>query len=897
MDRALSTHYLRHFFNPRGVAIFGASEGTGSPGEHLLRNLREGGYRGGIYPINPRRKQVQGLPCYGRLSVAPEGPIDLAVLAVPDRALEASLRACAARGVRAVILPRRLQTQPRHALEKSLLKIAREANIRLLGPDSIGLLRPGSQLNLSCSRNSALPGKLALVAQSNALCTTILDWAQARGIGFSTVVALGDTLDVATGDLLDFLATDPATTSVLLYLEGIHDSRRFMSGLRAASRLKPVIVVKAGRHAEGSRAVISHTGALVGADDVFAAALSRAGAVRADSIDQLFAAAQILSSGYRLGNNRLAVITNGGGPGIIATDRAVDLGVAMPPLSPQTQGALPRLPAQSTYANPLDLGADADAEAYRSSAAACLQDPNIDGVLALVAPQANTEPAPIAQALLELGAGARKPILACWLGDARTSEARQLLAGTRIPGFRTPEAAVEAFAYLADYQRSQQLLMQVPGPRIGEHDGNPGAARRIAESALAEGRSLLTSMESKALLAAYDIPVVPTVEAHSLEQALEQAEALGYPLAMKISSPDISHKTSIGGVRLNITSAAAVRSAFEELLANARLARPHAKLHGVTLEPMHGKPHGRELMIGVLRDPVFGPVISFGAGGVMVELIRDRSVALPPLNPFIAHDLIGRTRVSRALASYHNMPPAHIEHLVQVLLRVSDMVCSLPHVREMDINPVVVDENGVVAVDARFRVDFPPSGDDPYDHMAIHPYPVRLRYELPLADGDRCLVRAIRPEDATEVQEFVNRLSPEARYFRYMEALQQLTPTMLVRFTQIDYFREMALVAVRRDGDHEQLLAVARYVTNPDGESCEFALVVTDAWQGKGIGTGLMQRLIEFAASRGLVRMEGEVLAKNAKMLGLMRRLGFSIRPDPEDFTLMKVIKPLSAER
>jgi acetyltransferase len=893
----MTSHYLRHFFDPTSIAVIGASDRPDSKGRRVFQNLRASGFKGALYPVNPGHASVAGEISYKSVSSI-EGVVDLAVITSPTPTVPAVIRECAERGIRAAVVASasfRAQGPAWRKQEQALCASARAKGIRIIGPDCLGIMRPSIGLNATNSRLGALPGNLALVSQSGAVCSAILDWAHSRKIGFSSMVALGDTVDVDFGDVLDYLATDRETRSILLYIEAVRDARRFMSGLRAAARLKPVIVIKAGRHSEGSRAAISHTGNLVGADDVFDAALARAGAVRARTIEQLFSAAAVLSSGYRLRGNRLAIITNGGGPGILATDRAVDLGVSVPRLSESTLRVLnDTLPPQWSQSNPLDLLADATPERYEAAVKACLADPGMDGVLALLAPQAVTDPVAAADRLIELARDNPKPVLASWLGEEQVRAARERFSGSRVPHFDTPEAAVEAYSYLSQYQRNQQLLMQVPGAVALRHEPNVQGARLIIEDALAQGRNTLTTMESKALLTAFGIPVVRTVEARSPNEALILAESLGYPVAMKVSSPDISHKSSVGGVRLNIGNAQAVRTAFMDLTVTAQNARPGASITGVTVERMHGKPNGRELIVGVTRDPVFGPVITFGAGGTMVELIRDRAVALPPLNQFIARDLIQRTRVAATLGEYQNLPAARVQALEQVILQVSDLVCQLPYISELDINPLVLDEEGALAVDVRFVVRAPPPSPDRYPHMAIYPYPGHLRSRIELAEGPDITVRPIRPEDAELIQDLMHRLSKESRYFRFMETLSEHSPAMLVRLTQIDYDREMALVAVDETGGAEQLVAVARYTTLPDGESCEFALVVADAWQGRGIGPRLMQGLIDTAASRGLKRMEGEVLANNIKMLTLMKRLEFSIRTSEDDYSIKRVERPLS---
>ncbi|HJX17828.1 MAG TPA: GNAT family N-acetyltransferase [Acidiferrobacterales bacterium] len=628
----------------------------------------------------------------------------------------------------------------------------------------------------------------------------------------------------------------------------------------------------------GSRAAVSHTGALVGGDDVFHAALRRAGVVRAYTIKQLFAAAEVLSSrNVRVQGNRLAIITNGGGPGVMAADRAAEMDVALPDLSPQTLQALnAALPAHWSQGNPVDILGDAGPERYQQALSLCLADPVIDGVLVMLTPQAMTKPLAVAEATVAAAKSSAKPVLTCWMGEGQVDAARALFGQQQLAHFDTPEASVEAFSFLASYRRNQQLLMQVPEPLGRSSEPDVEGARLIIEEVLAAGRTLLSELESKAILRAFGVPVVETVEANSASQALVVAESLGFPLAMKINSPDITHKSDVSGVRLNIQTAGAVRTAFNELIESVKRKRPDATITGVTLEPMAKRANGRETMVGVGRDPVFGPAISFGAGGTTVEVMHDSFVSLPPLNRFIAAQMIERTRINRLLGAFRNLPPVHREALENVLLRVSELVCELPQVVEMDINPLIVDEHGAIAVDARISVARPTHAARPYAHMAIHPYPSHLANRQQLADGTNLLIRPIRPEDGGIEQEFVRALSPQSKYFRFMRALHELTPEMLVRFTQIDYDQEMALIAVVMDNDREIEVGVARYATLPDGKSCEFAIVVADAWRQRGIGFQLMSQLMDIARSRDLEIMSSEVLSENTGMLALAERLGLT---------------------
>lgn len=891
----MGPHYLDRLFAPKAVAVFGASEEPGAVGARVFENVVAGGFAGAIYPVNPHHAQVGDYPCFPTIAATPS-PVDLAVIATPAATVPEIVRACGEQGVRAAIVHSAgfAETAGGAALQKAMLAEARRYGLRILGPNCLGFIRPQARLNATFSRNGAAPGTLALVSQSGGLCTAILDWAEARGIGFSAMVSLGAAADIDFGDVLDYLALDPHTESILLYVEGVNDARRFMSGLRVAARLKPVVVVKAGRHAEGLRAAMSHTGALVGADDVFDAAVARAGAVRAMTIEQLFAAAQLLARRGRTRGNRLAIITNGGGPGVMATDRAIDLGVAVPELGPGTLAELDRaLPAQWSRGNPVDILGDAPPERYRAAVRACLADDAVDGLLVMLTPQAMTRPVDAAQAVIEAAAGADKPVLACWMGEAQVAPARAAFAQRTIPEFPTPESSVEAFAYLAAHRRNQELLLQTPGPLAERSAPDVAGAQMIIDGALSERRTVLSGLESRALLTAFGIAVVPATLARSANEALVAAESIGFPVAMKIESPDVPHKSDVNGVRLNVANAQAVRGAYRELLAAVQERRPDARVTGVTVERMHARPHGRELLVGVVRDPVFGPVIAFGAGGTAVEVLRDRAVALPPLNSFIARRLVARTRVAPLLGAFRQLPPVDMDALLATLGRVSEIVCELPQVRELEINPLIADAEGAVAVDARIAVDPLAPRLERYGHMAIHPYPAHMLEHWQLADGTDIVIRPIRPEDAEIEQSFVRNLSPQSRYFRFMQTLRELTPEMLVRFTQIDYDRELALVATTRVAGAEVELAVCRYITNPDGESCEFALVVADEWQGKGVGTRLMQSLMEAARARGFRTMDGEVLASNAPMLDFVADLGFEIRPNPNDPNVKSVVKTL----
>lgn len=876
-------HPLEPLFAPEKIAVFGASEQAGSVGGQVLRNLRDGGYSGQLFPINSKCDEVAGMRCLGNIEDV-GSRVDLAIVATPAPDVWSVVRQCGVAGVRALIVLSGGFSETGIAgqeLEKSIVQEAQRWNMQLLGPNCLGLISTPTKMNATPCDIPAKAGSLALLSQSGALCTAILDWATELPIGFSSVVSVGDAAGVGFGELLDYFATDPKTSAILLYVEGLKDARRFMSGLRAAARLKPTLVLKVGNHDKAAKAAQTHSGALVGADDVFDAALRRAGAVRVHSIGQLFATAQVLARKYLSTGRALAVISNAGGPGVMAVDRAAEVGVLVAELGSDTVVRLSKvLPPHWSKQNPVDLLGDAGPERYQVALAECLADENCHGVLVILTPRSVTHPTECARAVVAAAAGHGKPVVACWMGGSRVSEGRELLRRSGIPTFNTPESAIDAIRCLWAYNENQRMLLRVPSPLTFDANHDVAGARLIVEAALADGRTLLDSLESKAVLRAFGIRSTLALRARSAGEALVAAENLGLPVALKVDSPDISHKTDAKGVRLNVRTGQDVRRVFGELMADVEGAMPSARLTGVTVERMHTPDDVREVSVGVVNDPCFGPSIHVGLGGGLVELLHDRAIGLPPLDSIIVRDMLGRTVLDRFLGAWRGQSPANRQALEEVLLRVSDLVCEMPEVKELDINPLLVDPTGAIAVDARFAVGVAPSGVRPYSHVAVHPYPSDLWTTEQLLDGEEILIRPIRPEDAEAEQQFVSRLSERTKAFRFMGTLNELTPAMLVRFTQIDYEREMAFVALARAGKGEQI-GVSRYVTNPDGFSCEFALVVADAWQKRGVGSKLMKALFRAARDRHLTIMMGEVDELNGAMLRLTAALGFEAKSLP----------------
>jgi len=891
----MGPHYLKHFFTPNSVAIVGASERENSVGYRLLLNMQEAGFSGGLYPINPKHELLLGLKTYPNLHAVPED-LDLVVIATPASSVPDILRQCGDKGVGSVIIISagfgELGAEGRH-LQQEMLAIARRYSIRIIGPNCLGVIRPSGQLNASFGDGTVKDGSLALLSQSGAVCTAILDWAKVQDIGFSTVVSMGGAADIDFGEVLDYLATDSKTTGILMYVEGIRDARRFLSGLKAAARLKPVILIKSGRHEAGCKAAMSHTGAMVGGDKVFDAAIARAGVVRAYSITELFSAARVLANNYVVKKDRLAIITNAGGPGVMSTDRAEDVGIKLAELSLASLEHLNTvLPPHWSHANPIDILGDASADRYQQALEVCINDTNIDGILVILTPQAMTEPTLVAQCIIDGAKTSHKPVLASWTGGVKVQVGRDLFANSKVAHFNTPETAVDAFAFLANYAENQILLKQIPTATNELIQPDVAGARLIIERVLSEGRQILTAQESKAILAAFHIPVTQTISVASAKDAMIAAETLGFPVVLKVNMAEFSHKSDIGGVRLNINSVQDISKHYAEMEAAIKLAHPDISTVGMTVEPMFKSPSGRELMIGVVRDPVFGPAISFGLGGTLVEILQDNAVALPPLNTYMVEQLIAKTKAAKYLKAFRQLPPANTKALIEVLLNVSTMVSELPEILELDINPLIVDEHGAIAVDARIKAQLCNQLSH-YAHMAIHPYPHELISRYQLSNGINICIRPIRPEDADLETNFHSRLSERTKYFRFMQALHELTPEMIVRFTQIDYDREMAFIAITDDEHKATELAVGRYLMNPDGQSVEFALVVADDCHSLGIGTRLMTSLMQSAKAKGMIFFEGEVLAINHPMLSLVTQLGFSIESIGQDQDIVRVVKDL----
>ena len=869
----MSIRHLELLFQPTSVAVIGASERPHSVGATVLANVLQGGFDGEVWPVNPKYGELSGRRVYHSIGDLPQAP-DLAVLCTPPASVAGLIGELGQMGCRAAVV---ITAGLDAAQKAAMLAAAKPHLLRILGPNCVGLLVPGIGLNASFAHLPALPGRLAFVSQSGAMVTGILDWARSRNIGFSRFVSLGDSSDVDFGDVLDFLAGDRSTEAILLYMEDVRAARKFMSAARAAARSKPVLVVKAGRFAEGARAANSHTGALAGSDAVYDAAFRRAGMLRVLSTEDLFDAVATLATGRTLAGERLAILTNGGGPGVLATDALVGAGGSLAALAPATLRRLDEvLPATWSHANPVDIIGDAPGRRYSEALQALLQDEGVDAVLVMHAPTAIVPSLEVAQAVAETARGASRNVLSCWLGGDGMAPARSVLHQAGVAGYDTPEDAVGGFMQMVNYRRAQQLLMQAPAAGSGDFCPDQARARQVIEHALRNQRSMLNEPEAKEVLACYGIPVVETAIADRVEAAVLLAERIGFPVALKILSPDISHKTDVGGVALDLETPEAVRAAALAMRSRLHALLPQAHLRGFTVQAMARRPGAQELIAGASCDPVFGPVILFGQGGIAVETIGDRALALPPLNQALARDLVGRTRVARLLAGYRGKPPADMEAIGTVLVRIATLLADLPEVQELDINPLLADEHGVLALDARMRVAA--AAQPGPARFAIRPYPAELEESVSW-EGRALSLRPIRPEDAPQHSAFIAALTPEDMRYRMFAPMQALSPAQLARWTQIDYDREMAFIATGQGPHGPETLGVARAVADPDNISAEFAVVVRSDLKGHGLGALLLEKLLRYCRARGTHELVGEALPDNQRMLKLAHHLGFTVAP------------------
>lgn len=887
----MSQRNLPHAFRPASVAVIGASPREGSVGRIVLDNIRNGGYEGAIFPVNLKYDDVRGLKCYRRVADLPDAP-DLAVIMTPPDTIPGLIGEIGARGGKAAVIIT-AGVGATDGLRQRMLDAARPHLLRIIGPNTIGLLAPTLSLNASFTHIAPLAGHLGLISQSGAIVSSLIDWAVAEGIGFSQILSLGDMADVDVGDCLNMLAADGSTSAILIYLESIPDPRKFMSAARAAARIKPVIAVKPGRHAAAAKAAMTHTGALAGADRVVDAALRRAGIIRVDDLEQLFDAAEITGRLPPLRRGRVAIVTNGGGAGVLAVDQLLDRGSTLATLAPETIAMLDAaLPPTWSHANPIDIIGDAPPERYRAAIAAAAADPGVDALLVMNCPTALASPQAAAEAVAGMtmrGMVGGKPVLSCWLGKQAAEGARAILQAAGIASFESPAQAAEAVSLLTGWHELRSSLERVPPSRSWQPVDREGASS-ILDAVAAESRTLLTEPEAKAVLAAYGIPVPETIALNTEAEVAEHAARLlrtHRAVVVKMLSRTISHKSDLGGVVLGLRNSVAAAEAAAAIRSRVAGKHPPEALDGFTVQPMVERPHAQELIAGINVDPSFGPTILFGAGGTSVEVVDDTATGLVPLDDVLAGDLIDRTRISRLLAGYRDRPAVDRDAIIQALTALSQLAIDFPAITGVDINPLLSDETGVIALDARITID-PTLSDvaSPSPKLAIRPYPSGHETRIAVGGHD-LLVRPIRPSDAELYPAFLERMDPEDMRLRFLVPMPHMPHDLLVRLTQLDYDRDMAFVALEQPGG--DLAGIARYSADPDREAAEYGVIVRSDLKGLRMGSALMTTLIAHARSEGIGELRGDVLAVNERMLRLCRELGFSSEVNHDDPLLIAV--------
>jgi acetyltransferase len=879
-------HPLDALFSPRSVAVIGASERQGSVGRTVLWNLISNPFGGTVYPVNPKRGNVLGIRTWPSIAAIPE-PVDLAVIVTPAPTVPGVIRECAEAGVKGAIVISAgfKETGVEGALlEQEVLREARRGRMRIIGPNCLGLMRPTTGLNATFAGAMARPGNVAFISQSGALLTAILDWSQRETVGFSAFVSLGSMLDVGWGDLIDYLGNDPRTRSILLYMESIGDARAFLSAAREVALQKPIIVIKAGRTEQAAKAAASHTGTLAGSDEVLTAAFRRAGVLRVDSIADLFYMAEVLAKQPRPEGRRLTIVTNAGGPGVLATDALVSGGGELARPSEKTLAALNGLlPPQWSHGNPVDILGDAAPERYAKALEVAGADENSDGLLVILTPQDMTEPTQTADRLKPY-ARLGKPVLASWMGGSEVAAGERILNDAGIPTFVYPDTAARIFNYMWRYSYNLSALYETPTLAEEATGHARERARALIDAARADGRTLLTEYESKQLLAAYGIPSVETRLASTEDEAVAQAEALGYPVVVKLHSRTLMHKTDVGGVRLNLASAEQVREAFSGIQ-QTLTERGHAgAFHGVTVQPMV-RLDGYELIIGSSLDAQFGPVLLFGAGGILVEVFQDRALGLPPLNTTLARRLMERTLIYKALQGVRGRPPVNMAALETLLVRFSKLVVEQRLLKEVDINPLLASAGQPVALDARMVLHAPGVQESELPPLAIHPYPSQYEGRLRTKDGTELIVRPIRPEDEPKMEAFHRALSEQSVFMRYagmMRLDQRVAHERLARICFIDYAREIALLAIHPTPEGDEIVGVGRLTRLQGTGDGEFAMLISDRMQYQGLGSEMLQRLVDIGREWGLERIVADILSRNRPMQSVCKKLGFDIIADPD---------------
>ncbi len=868
---------MEQFFNPKSIAIIGASDREKSVGKALLEQLIQGGYEGRIIPVNPNHQSLHGLPCLANITDLSE-PVDLALIAVPIAKIPTIIRQCVRARTKGVIIisvgGRELGAAGSY-IEEQIRISAEGSDMRILGPNCLGIIRPDKKLNASLAPEMPEKGHLAVVSQSGPICTAILDKSAMEHTGFSHFVSIGSMLDINFADLIDYLGNIGSVRAILLYMENLSNPRKFMSAARAVARIKPIIVLKAGKSEAGAKAASTHTGAMMGEDAVYDAAFKRAGIVRVPSLARLFDCAELMAKQPRPTGTRLAIITNGGGPGIMAADALAEYDLQPAPIPAEALAELNDvLPSYWSHINPIDILGSASAEHFASTIEICLKSGAFDGILVIMVPQAMTTPSEVAEELVKITRRKRIPIFASWMGGRDVRDAIGILNRANIPTYETPERAVRAFMYLYEYTSNLEMISQVPPKLATEQIFNRDLVFRTIFECFEQETEMLSEVESKNVLAAYGIPVNETRFAANEDEAVAVASTIPGPWALKIISPDISHKTDVGGVVLNLHTEEELRKGYHKLMTAAKVHSSSARISGVSVQT-HIDGTGIELLLGSKTDPAFGQVLLFGTGGIFAELVNDKAIGLPPLNRLLARRMIEETRIVQLLHGYRNKTPVSLELLEEMLISLSQLVIDFPEIIELDMNPVMIHEGKPIVVDARIRLAR--RDNDSLEHLVISPYPQHLErhdftdMQLPL------FIRPVKPEDAPLFTALFDTLTPTSIYYRFFAVVKSLTPEVLVRFTQIDYDREISFVGLDDREGEERMLGVAHIAGEADGKRGEFSVLVGDPWQGKGVGAKLLLQCLVTAQMRGMETVWGTVLAENKHMLDLGKKLGFAV--------------------
>ena len=894
---------LDSIFKPKSIAVIGASNTVGSAGYRIFRNLIGSGWEGIAYPVNPGKESVQGVQAFQTVEELPR-VVDLAIIATPARIVPDILDKCGKCGIKGILIIsagfKEIGEQGR-ILEKQLWKIKEKYNLRIIGPNCVGFILPYLNLNATFAESMPEKGNIALISQSGAVCGAILDWAAAAKVGFSAFASVGSMLDVDFGDLIDYFGMDVHTHSIVLYIESVTNARKFMSAARSFARAKPVIVIKSGRYKEGAKAASSHTGALAGEDVIYDAAFRRAGIVRVKDIRDLFNCSSILAKQPRPTGSNIAIITNAGGPGVLATDSIIEKGGKLAKISNETIQKLNAvLPAHWSKANPVDIIGDSDEDRYEKSIDICLDDPNVDGILILCVPQVMANPKKLADRIIDISRKTTKPILTSFIGEESVHHARQFLNRNNVPSYSSPDEAVEAYMYLYQYARGLELLYETPEEiTIKTSKSRKALINKILKKAVEENRNILTENESKAFLEVYGIKTTRAFVAENEDHAVNLAKKIGYPIVMKILSPQISHKSDVGGVALNLQCESEVRKAFGTMLSQVKKKMPQAIILGVTLQKMVVN-KDRELILGSKKDPVFGSVILFGLGGILTEFYKDRAIGFPPLNQVLAHRIIEQTKAFELLKGFRGLPPVNMNRVEETMIKFSQLIIDHPEIKELDINPLIVDKDGLMAVDARIIID---RDATEHPHLIISPYPSKYQKTVELKDSTQVLLRPIKPEDELLWLDMFRSFSQETIRYRFFRLIKDTPHEVRTRYCNIDYDREIGIVAEILENGKRRLIGVTRIIVAPGNkDEAEFALVVSDKWHRLGLGSDLLEFTFEIAKDKGLQKVNGIVLKDNHPMISLCKEKGFIFSEgDPGEYKIeykvLSNIKPVEEKR